>query len=79
MVVAQKPELCCNSKQSHEQITACSLQLSIGPLFTHKYINGTHTHTHTHTQTVMSGNVRDLRHMGMHLMLFKGETKRKLA
>ena len=52
MVVAQKPELCCNSKQSHEQITASSLQLSIGRLFAHKYMNGTHTHTHTNTHTL---------------------------
>lgn len=73
MVVAQKPALCCNSKHSHEQITASSLLLSIGRLFAHKYMNG------THTQSVMSGNNRGPRHMGMHVMLFKGETKRKPA
>lgn len=61
LVAAQKPELCFNSKHAHEQITACSLLLSKGHLFAHKYMEGsdarthtnthacTHAHTHTHT------------------------------
>lgn len=49
-MVAQKPELCCNSKHSYDQITVSNLLLSIGCLFAHKYINGTHTHHHASQQ-----------------------------